>query len=75
MRGNRVVEGGVMAREMCPACREVREMRVSSSTRTVIMPDGRKKRIRTISYHCELCHQFVRSEDAEEARTGGSKES
>lgn len=64
-----------MAREICPACREVRDMRVCSSTRTVIIPDGSKKRIRTISYHCESCHQFVRSEDAEEAPSGGSKDS
>lgn len=48
--------------EMCPACGKINNMIVSSSIRTV-----GKKRIITISYHCEQCGMFVRSEDIEEA--------
>lgn len=54
-----------MAKEMCPSCREIRSMRTSTSTRTVTGPDGEKKTIKTISFHCERCQQFVRAEDQE----------
>ena len=38
-------------------------MSVTTSTRTVVEPDGTRKRVNTQSYHCAQCHQFVRSED------------
>jgi hypothetical protein len=59
-----------MAQEMCPICRAVRNMQVSASKRTVAMPDGRRKRVRTVSFHCESCNQFVRSEEWEEVLEG-----
>ena len=55
-----------MARELCPSCKEVRNMRASTTTETVIERDGKKKRITTHSFHCGHCSQFVRSENHEE---------
>jgi hypothetical protein len=52
--------------EMCPSCKELRNMVVSSSTR-IIKGDGNTvKKIKTLSYHCEKCNQFVFSEDEDE---------
>jgi len=51
--------------ELCPKCRQVREMIVTTTTRTVTKPDGTLKRLRTNTYHCSVCHSFVRSEDSE----------
>lgn len=56
-----------MSREMCPRCRTVQNMDVSSATRSVPGSDGKEKRVKTLSYHCEQCRQFVRSEEREEA--------
>jgi hypothetical protein len=53
--------------EMCTACGKINNMTTSTSVRTVMDLSGRKKKIKTISYHCEQCHQFVRSENIEEA--------
>ena len=47
-------------------------MRVTTSTRTIVEPDGTRKRIKTLSYHCAQCHQFVRSEDAGEGPSKGA---
>jgi hypothetical protein len=53
-----------MAFELCPACRELRSMRISVSARTEKTRKGKTKTIRTRAFHCEACHQFVRSEDS-----------
>jgi len=53
--------------EMCPACGKISNMVSSASMRTRTDSSGEKKWIKTISFHCEQCHQFVRSEDREEA--------
>lgn len=53
-----------MAQEMCPACRTMRNMRLSTTKRAMTV-DGRSKVIRTVSLHCESCGQFVRSEESE----------
>ena len=55
-----------MTGELCPSCKEIRNMNTSTATRTVIGEDGKKKKITTRSFHCEHCRQFVRSEDHEE---------
>jgi chloramphenicol O-acetyltransferase type A len=62
--------GEHMAREMCPACREFRTMRMSVSERTEEGREGKTKRTRTLAFHCEICHTFVRSEDQELPETG-----
>jgi len=41
-------------------------MAATTSTRSVVGADGQKRTIRTTSYHCEVCHHFVRSEDTPE---------
>ena len=51
--------------EMCPACGKISNMIASTSIRAVTDPSVEKKEIKTISFHCERCHQFVRSEDTE----------
>jgi uncharacterized protein YggU (UPF0235/DUF167 family) len=51
--------------EMCSFCKELRNMVVSSSTRIIKGDDNKEKKIKTLSYHCEKCHQFVKSEDQE----------
>ncbi len=52
-----------MSLELCPSCREVRNMSVSISERVVTGSDGKKKMIRTMSFRCEVCHSFTHSED------------
>lgn len=51
--------------EMCPSCSMISNMVTSKSVRTEVDSSGKKKRIETISFHCEGCHQFVRSKDKE----------
>ncbi len=53
--------------EMCPACGKISNMVASITIRTVTESSGEKKKIKTISLHCERCHQFVHSEDTEVA--------
>ena len=53
--------------EMCPACGKISNMVSSTSMRTKTDFSGAKKKIKTITFHCEECRQFVRSEDREEA--------
>ncbi len=53
--------------EMCPACGKISNMVSSTSMRMIAGSSGDKKRIKTITFHCEQCRQFVRSEDREEA--------
>ena len=53
--------------EMCPACGKISNMVSSASTKTKTDFSGENKRIKTVAFHCEQCHQFVRSEDREEA--------
>ena len=40
----------------------------STSTRKETGPDGKSKRIKTLSYHRERCNRFVRADDQEEVR-------
>ena len=52
--------------EYCPRCRASRNVSVQSISRRVTTPDGEVRRVRTRSYHCASCRQFIRSEDVEE---------
>lgn len=52
-----------MDNEMCPSCGEIREMKRSTSVRTITQTNGEKKEIVTLSFSCAKCSQFVRSED------------
>lgn len=51
--------------EMCPVCSKVSNMIISKSIRTETDSNGNKRRIETLSFHCEKCHQFIRSENKE----------
>ena len=53
--------------EMCPSCGKISNMVSSTSIRMEAGSSGEKKKIKTITFHCEQCRQFVRSEDIEEA--------
>ena len=55
-----------MTAEMCPSCRQIRSMRVTTSFGPAPGAEGKTKRIRSLSFHFETCHQFVRSEVQEE---------
>jgi len=59
-----------MAREFCPRCQAVRNVTVTTSVRTVVDPDGRKRNVRVTTVHCEACGAFIRSQD-EKAGEGG----
>ena len=54
-----------MPTEMCPMCRDLRNMSVTTKRRKVVDPDGNTKEILTKTYHCATCGSFVRSEDIE----------
>jgi len=58
---------GILIMEMSPACGKTSNMVSSTSMRARAGSSGENKWIKTISFHCEQCRQFVRSEDREEA--------
>ena len=53
--------------ELCPKCRELRNAKVTVSSRKVETLEGKTQEIKTTSFHCEECGAFIRSEDVEEA--------
>ena len=63
-----------MAREVCPRCRELRNMQVTVSRRRVVDCDGRVTHVCVRALHCEQCGTFVRSEDVEcpDGRSGSA---
>jgi hypothetical protein len=46
--------------EYCPFCKAVREMQVTETETRCAAP---QRRVKTKSFHCEVCRRFVRSED------------
>jgi len=52
--------------ELCLTCGKISNMVSSTSMRTKTDSSGDKKRIKTVTFHCEECRQFVHSEDREE---------
>lgn len=57
-----------MPHELCPRCRCLRNMRVTTHRRKVGDAKGNTKEILTRIFHCETCHSFVRSEDTEKGK-------
>ncbi len=49
--------------ELCPRCREVREMEVRRKNTTRMDPDGTTVKIAVSSLYCTTCGTFVRSEE------------
>jgi hypothetical protein len=54
-----------MAIEFCPKCLSPQNMRLSTSVREQTDSEGAIKKILTKNYQCEVCHSFVRGEEAE----------
>ncbi len=52
--------------EYCPRCRASRNVSVLTTRRRVTLPGGGVRPVRTRSYHCSSCRQFIRSEEVEE---------
>jgi len=60
-----------MVSELCSKCRQLRNAKVTVSSRKMTTPDGKTKEIKTRSFHCEACGAFIRSEDTEVPTTNG----
>ena len=54
-----------MSIKLCLKCHAVRDMVMTTSTRTTTGPDGEVKEIRTNFFYCDACKSFVGSEDIE----------
>ena len=54
-----------MSIKLCPRCYAVRNMLLTTSTRTTTGPDGKVKEIRTNLFYCDTCNSFIGSEDIE----------
>jgi len=50
--------------ELCPKCKVIQNMKVDESEREIVDNEGKKQKITTQSYQCEVCNSFVRSEDS-----------
>ena len=55
-----------MSVEICPSCRKACNLQTTTSTREVLGVDGKQKVVKVLLFHCEVCHQFVRSEEQED---------
>lgn len=53
----------ILKNEFCPKCYALRNMVMTSSTRVISDPDGKKKIIQTNLFHCDTCNSFLRSEE------------
>jgi len=51
-----------MAREFCPKCGTERNLEVAVSRRKEADDKGNIREVTIRTYHCEVCHSFVRSE-------------
>jgi hypothetical protein len=51
--------------EFCPLCRTTQNVNGTTTTSSETNSEGETKSILTVSYHCEACHAFIRSEDFE----------
>ncbi len=48
--------------ELCPRCKQLRNVCVAVCRRQVALPDGTTEEVLTRTFHCETCHAFIRSE-------------
>lgn len=51
--------------ESCQKCKNVQNIKGTATNRKEKTSDGETKTIVTVSYHCEACHTFIRSEELE----------
>ena len=54
-----------MSIKLCLKCQAVRNMMLTTSTRTTTGADGKMKEIRRNLFYCHTCNSFVGSEDIE----------
>ncbi|MHA2091952.1 MAG: hypothetical protein ACW98K_13955 [Candidatus Kariarchaeaceae archaeon] len=54
--------------EFCPQCRENRIMDISISRREVTDDSGNVQTLVTETFHCAICHTFVRSVEQPEEK-------
>ncbi len=52
--------------ELCPRCKQLRNVCVAVCRRQVALPDGTAKEVLTRTFHCEICHAFIRSEEQDQ---------
>jgi hypothetical protein len=52
-----------MKKEFCTRCNTKREVKMTSSSKVITDPDGKRKVIRTSLYHCDICNSFVRRQN------------
>lgn len=50
-------------RELCPNCSKIQNMEITTTKEKEKLENGEIKILQTLTYHCEKCHTFVRSED------------
>jgi YgiT-type zinc finger domain-containing protein len=51
--------------ELCPKCRRLQNLKATAISRKVELPGGKTREIKTVSYHCEACGAFIRSEETQ----------
>jgi hypothetical protein len=55
-----------MSLAFCPKCSAPRQMNLSRSEQEVTGPDEETIKLVTETYHCAICHSFVRTESFHE---------
>ena len=58
-----------MSVELCSRCRTIREMKVTETKSTRQDSESKSKVIKIISYDCQVCNTFVRSEEVTEEKS------
>ena len=53
----------IVLRELCPSWSKIQNINITTSNKKEKDKNGEIKLIQTITYHCEVCHHFVKSED------------
>lgn len=51
--------------DFCQHCKTIQDVKGTVKNREEEGGDGKKKNIVVLTYHCEVCHNFIRSEEHE----------
>ena len=49
----------------CPRCQSIQSINITTSKRKQMTKEGKMKEVTIISFHCQSCHSFVRSEESD----------
>ena len=52
-----------MKRQFCTRCNTNRDVKITSTSKVITEPDGKRNEIRTNLFHCEICKSFVGREN------------